>query len=186
MARRNGKPETPLPGTYLKRGEYLKLPGLIKYKPAAKYLFSAGQAQSRFLQGLKQGKILGVFCPSCGRVYVPPRAYCEYCHKPTSGWIELPGTGRIHTAVISYIATDRSPLEEPEIVGVIRLDAPGYSDDQYEFAGLFHKICGVSPEQVKNGAAIGLRVKPRWKPEVEREGSVTDIECFEPVEGDGE
>ncbi|MCE4622606.1 MAG: Zn-ribbon domain-containing OB-fold protein [Desulfurococcales archaeon] len=183
MSGEGGKPKTPLPGTYLKRDEYMKLPGLIKYKPVARYMFSAGQAQSRFLHGLKEGKILGVLCPSCRRVYVPPRAYCEYCHTPTSEWVELPGTGTIHTAVVSYIATDRSRLEEPEIVGVIRLDAPGYKEDQYEFAGLFHKICGVTPEQVMDGSAIGMRVKPRWKPAEERTGSVTDIECFEPVEG---
>lgn len=183
MSSGKGKPETPLPGTYLKRDEYMKLPGMIKYQARARYLFSAGQAQSRFLKGLKEGRILGVKCPVCGRVYVPPRAYCEYCHAPTTDWVEVPGTGRIHTAVVSYIATDRSRLEEPEIVGVIRLDAPGYKEGQYEFAGLFHKICGVTPEQVMDGSAIGLRVKPRWKPVEERTGSITDIECFEPVEG---
>ena len=180
---REGMPKTPLPGFYLKRSDLDNLPGLIRYKPVAKYLFSAGQAQSKFLKGLKEGKILGVRCPVCGRVYVPPRAYCEYCHAPTSEWVELPGTGEIHTAVISYIATDRSRLEKPEIVGVIKLDAPGYKEGQYEFAGLFHRICGVTPEQVINGSAIGLRVRPRWRPPEERTGSVNDIECFEPVRG---
>ena len=177
-----GKPVNP-PGTYLKRQDLERLPGIIKYKPRAKYLFTAGQALSRFLKGLKEGKILGVRCPVCGRVYVPPRAYCEYCHVPTSEWVELPGTGVVHTAVVSYIATDRSRMEKPEIVGVIRLDAPGYKEDSYEFAGLFHKLCGVTPEQVMDGSVIGMRVKPRWKPPEERTGSITDIECFEPVEG---
>ncbi len=177
-----GKPVNP-PGTYLKKQDLERLPGIIKYKPSARYLFAAGQALSRFLKGLKEGKILGVRCPVCGRVYVPPRAYCEYCHAPTSEWVELPGTGVVHTAVVSYIATDRSRMEKPEIVGVIRLDAPGYREDSYEFAGLFHKLCGVTPEQVMDGSVIGMRVKPRWKPPEERTGSITDIECFEPVEG---
>lgn len=183
MSGESGRPKTPLPGTYLAGEEFEKLPGSVMYKPAAKYLFSAGQAQSRFLQGLREGRILGVKCPRCGRVYVPPRAYCEYCHAPTTEWIEVPGTGAVHTAVVSYIATDRKRLGEPEIVAVIRLDAPGYREDQYEFAGMFHKLCGVTPQQVMDGSAIGLRVKPRWKPREQRVGSVTDIECFEPAEG---
>ncbi len=178
-----GKPENP-PGTYLKRDQLEKLPGLIRYKPSVKYSFAAGQALSRFLKGLKEGKILGVKCPVCGRVYVPPRAYCEYCHVPTSEWVELPGTGTVHTAVISYIATDRRRVEKPEIVGVIRLDAPGYKEGSYEFAGLFHRLCGVKPEQVIDGSIIGMKVRPKWKPPEERVGSVNDIECFEVVGGE--
>ena len=170
-------------GTYLSSKEFRAVPGLVVDRPRARYHFAAGQAQSRFLQGLKEGKILGVRCPSCGRVYVPPRAYCEYCHVPTREWVELPGTGVIHTAVVSYISTTRARLEKPEIVGVIRLDAPGYKEDGYEFAGLFHRICGVTPEDVMSGRAIGMRVRPRWRPPEERKGDINDIECFEPVEG---
>ncbi|MCE4625921.1 MAG: Zn-ribbon domain-containing OB-fold protein [Desulfurococcales archaeon] len=172
-----------LPGRYLKRAEMYSLPGLVRYKPQAKYRFSAGIAQSKFLKGLKEGKILGVKCPVCGRVYVPPRAFCEYCHVPMNEWVELPGTGEIHTAVVSYISTFRERMEEPEIVGVIKLDAPGYTEGSYEFAGLFHRLCGIKPEDVMSGKAIGMRVKPRWKPPEERKGDINDIECFEPVEG---
>ncbi len=170
-----------LPGHYLKSKEMYELPGLVEYRPRVRYRFSAGQAQTRFLEGLKEGKILGVKCPRCGRVYVPPRAYCEYCYAATSEWVELPGTGVIHTAVISYISTFRERMEKPEIVGVVRLDAPGYKEDSYEFAGLFHKLCGVTEEDVKTGRAIGMKVKPRWRPPEERVGDVNDIECFEPV-----
>ncbi len=171
-----------LPGHGLKAKEMYSLPGLVEYVPRARYSFAAGQALSVFLKGLKEGKILGRKCPRCGRVYVPPRMYCEYCHVPTSEWVEVPDTGVIHTAVVSYISTFRERLEKPEIVGVVRLDAPGYPENSYEFAGLFHKFCGVSEEDVKTGKAIGMRVKARWKPVEERKGDITDIECFEPVE----
>ena len=170
-------------GTPLKAGEMSGLPGLVVDRPRARYSFAVGQAVSVFLEGLRQGRILGVKCPRCGRVFVPPRSYCEYCHAPTRDWVELPGTGSIHTAVVSYIATDRSRLEEPEIVGVIRLDSPGYRPDSYEFAGLFHRICGITSEDVMSGRAIGMKVKPRWRPPEERRGDINDIECFEPVEG---
>lgn len=178
--------ETRLPGTYLKGSEMYSLPGLVEYRPNVKYEFTAGQAQGRFLQGLKEGRILGVKCPRCGRVYVPPRMYCEYCMAPTTEWVELSGEGEVHTAVVSYISTFRERLEKPEIIAVIRLYAPGYTGkpDEYEFPGLFHKLCNVEPDDVVSGRIIGARVRPRWRPPEERRGSVTDIECFEPV-GEG-
>ena len=170
-----------LEGTKLKEKDFAGLPGVVYYKGRAKYLFAAGEAQSVFLHGLRQGKIIGAVCRKCGRVYVPPRAYCEYCLRPTDGYIEVPDVGTISTAVVSYISADRGKLEEPVIVGVVRLDAPGYRDESYEFAGLFHKFCNVKPEDVVSGKVIGMKVKAKWKPERERRGSILDIECFEPI-----
>jgi uncharacterized OB-fold protein len=99
---------------------------------------------------------------------------------PTVEIVEVPDTGTVHTAVVSYIKATRERLEKPEIVGIIRLDVPGYRDDEYEFAGLFHKLCGVTPEDVMSGRVIGMRVRARWRPPEERRGSILDIECFEP------
>jgi len=176
------KPEK-VPGRYVREEELRKLPGIIEYKPVARYSYSAGQALSEFLKGLKEGRILGKLCPSCHRVLVPPRVYCEFCFTPTTEWIEIPGTGRVESAVISYIGTARERLEKPEIVGIIRLDAPGYPENSFDFAGLFHKLCNVAEDDVKTGKVIGMRVKPRWKPPEERRGSILDIECFEPIRG---
>lgn len=165
------------PGRGLRSGELYRLPGLVEYRPRARYSFPAGQAISRFLEGLKEARILGSRCGSCGRVYVPPRAYCEYCFKASVEWVEVEDRGVVHTAVVSYISADRARLEKPEIVGVIRLEAPGHREGSYEFAGLFHRICNASPEDVFTGRIIGSRVRARWRSE--RSGSINDIECFE-------
>lgn len=173
-----------LPGTYIKGEDMYRLPGLVEYKPKAKYNFTSGQAQGRFLEGLKRGKIVGVKCPRCGRIYIPPRMYCEYCMSPTSELVEVSGEGEVHTAVVSYISTFRERIDRPEIIAVIRLYAPGYTGkkDEYEFPGIFHRLCNVEPDDVVSGRVIGMRVRPRWKPPEERVGSINDIECFEPVE----
>ncbi len=171
---------TKLPGTKLSSKEMYSLPGLVESAPQAKYDFSAGPTISRFLQGLKEGKILGRKCPRCGRVYVPPRDYCEYCHVALTDWVEVPDTGTVHTAVVSYISVRRERLEKPEVVGVIRLDVPGYPPNGYEFAGLFHRLC-VPPEEAMSDEVIGMKVRARWKPKEQRTGSILDIECFEPV-----
>ncbi|MCS7107307.1 MAG: Zn-ribbon domain-containing OB-fold protein [Acidilobaceae archaeon] len=168
-----------IPGRYVKEEELKRMAGVIEYKPTAKYAYSAGQALSVFLKGLREGKIVGRTCNSCRRIMVPPREFCEYCHSPAGEWVELPGTGRVETASVSYISARRAKLREPEVVAIIRLDAPGYRGDEPDFPGIFHRLCGVTEEEVKGGKVFGARVRPRWRPEGERRGSITDIECFE-------
>ena len=63
----------------------------IKTPMRLEYRYSAGEATSRFLRGIAQGKILGQRCPSCKKVYVPPRGSCprapsrprKRCSSPT-------------------------------------------------------------------------------------------------------
>lgn len=141
--------------------------------PDMRYSWTAGQAISRFLNGLKEGKILGVKCNECKRIMVPPRMFCELCYKPIDGWVELKDTGTILTFSISYIDPDARPLPKPVIVAVIHID--GASPNM----GIMHLIDEIEPEKVY----IGMRVKAVWKPENERIGSVTDIKYWKPLEG---
>ncbi len=144
----------------------------IEYKPFAKYNFSAGQALSRFLLELKNGKIIGRKCNKCNRVLVPPRLYCEVCFRETDEWIYVRDEGIVKTAVVSYITADARKAEQPQVVGVIELiDAPGQ--------GIFHRI-NVSPEKVINREIFGKRVKAIWSGE--RKGDINDILYFEVIE----
>jgi len=164
--------ETPS-GTPLKE-EDLKKVNTVVYKPKAEYAYSAGQAQSKFLLSLKEKKIIGRKCNKCGRVYVPPRMYCDDCFRPTDEWIEVKDEGVVETVVASFISWTRERIEKPEIVGVIRLFP---SDDKdWVFPGLFHRIC-ADFEDVKNMSVFGKKVKAVWKEN--RVGSIDDIECFE-------
>lgn len=163
-------------GTPLKEEDLKKL-HLITYKPNAKYAYTAGQAYSKFLEGLKEKKIIGRKCYKCGRVYVPPRMYCDDCFRPTDEWVEVKDEGVVETVVASFISWTRERLENPEIVGVIRLFPS--NDKDWVFPGLFHRIC-ANFDDVKNMSLFGKRVKAVWKEQ--REGSVNDIECFKVVE----
>ncbi|MCH1771028.1 MULTISPECIES: Zn-ribbon domain-containing OB-fold protein [Metallosphaera] len=158
--------------------EELKEHVTISYKPQAKYSYTAGQALSTFLRGLREGKILGRKCPRCGRIYVPPRMYCEDCFYPTSQWVEVKDEGVVMTAVASFISWTRDRLEEPEIVGTIRLFPSSPRD--YVYPGLFHRIC-CSYDDVKDMRIMGKTVRARWRPAEKRTGSIDDIECFEVV-----
>ena len=154
-------------------GEQMKQVPHVVARPQAKYAWAVGVAMSRFLEGLKQGKILGRTCVQCERILVPPRMFCERCYRTTDEWVELPGTGVIETFSISYIDTDANRIKEPIFVGVLAFDgAPPH-------CGIMHYFGEVSQDKIH----IGMPVEPVWKPEGERVGAITDIKYFRPSEG---
>jgi hypothetical protein len=61
------------------------------------YLFTAGEAQSKFLHGLEQGKFIGQRCPKCKKVYTPSRGSCPTDGVPTDEIVELANTGTVTT-----------------------------------------------------------------------------------------
>jgi len=170
------KPENP-PGTPYKRSEFED--GKILYTEDSLelwYRWSLGKYLGRYLEGLKEGKILGRYCRGCGRIYVPPREVCQYCFRETDEWVEVGDTGIVNTAVVSYIQADRSRMDKPLIIAVIELEGAT------EGMGILHKLGEVDPEDVINRKIFGKRVKAVWKPPEERTGSVNDILYFKPVE----
>jgi len=143
-----------------------------KYRPKAKYAWSAGVAIGRFLEELKNGKIAATTCNKCGRIMVPPRIFCEKCFKPTDGWTYVKDTGVINTFSVSFLAADATRLKEPIIVAIINLDGAS------EGMGIIHKIGEVNDwKEVK----FGMKVKAVWKPPEERVGAITDIKYFKPI-----
>lgn len=67
---------------------------------------AAGRAASRFLTTLRDHHVLLASpCPSCDRVRVPPRSFCEDCFVPTSDeWVEVGPEATIETFAITYAA----------------------------------------------------------------------------------
>jgi len=150
----------------------------IEYVPAAKYSYAAGQATSKFLLGLKEKKVYGRLCKKCGRIYVPPKMYCEECFRPTDEWVEVSQYGIVQTAIATFVSWKRERLETPIIAGIIRLETPREFGDSYTFPGIFHFI-NANYDEVKDLSIIGKRVKIVWNDE--RVGSILDIKYFEEV-----
>jgi len=146
-----------------------------KFRPKAKFAWSAGIAMSRFLEELKNGRIIATTCSKCERIMVPPRIYCEKCFKPTDGWTCVKDTGKINTYSVSFLAADASRLKEPIIVAIINLDGAS------EGMGIIHRI-----EEVKDWKQVkfGMKVKAVWKSPKERTGAITDIKYFKPLKGE--
>jgi uncharacterized OB-fold protein len=87
-------------------------------------------------------------------------------------YVPLQDTGTVNTYSLCYVTWDVKRIKEPEIPAVIEID--GASPLQ----GILHKLGEVEPGNVE----IGMRVQAVWKPEDEREGAVTDILYFKPIE----
>jgi uncharacterized OB-fold protein len=148
------------------------------WTPTLEYAWDAGEAISRFLEGLRQEKILGVRCRRCGRTVTPPRAFCELDFKPMDEWVELAATGTVNTFSICYVTWDMKSLRRPQIPAVIEIDG---TSPRVGFLHLVGGVAGRAVEEIRRRVRVGMPVRAVWKPSAEREGAITDIRYFEPI-----
>ena len=155
-------------GKALASGEVI----VTNYYADLKYSWASGSAVSRFLNELKNGKIIGRKCNKCQRILIPPRMFCEDCFRDTDDWVFVKDTGTINTYSMPHVAFDASRLEKPFYVGVISIDGAS------PMMGFLHLLGEInSPSEV----SVGMKVEAVWKPSEERVGSILDIRCFRPV-----
>ncbi|MBA7665273.1 hypothetical protein ES703_73343 [subsurface metagenome] len=150
----------------LEESESLVFPGKIDI-PNTYY---AGMVGSRFLIELRDNKkILGIKCPTCNRVYVPPRSTCKDCFGKLSELVEVSNKGTLLTYAVAYQPQPVQPVEVPIAYGIVQLDGAD--------TGLAHMLGEVDPEQLK----VGMKVKAVFKVKKERVASILDIKYFKPL-----
>ena len=163
-------------GKRLTLDEFMNTELSVKHHPEMEYNWATGVAITKFLKGLKNGKILGTYCNDCDRTVCPPRMFCEECFNPMNHYVKLPDTGVINTFSLAFIRTDATRREKAEIPAVIDIDGTSISP-----SGFLHLIDeDVSHDKIK----IGMKVKAVWKDEKDRIGDITDIKFFELLEDD--
>ena len=161
------------PGVYLKESDFRDKKVLFnEWEPNAQYAWDAGVAIGRYLDELKQGRLVGVRCRKCNRAMIPPRTSCEWCFRPMDDWVYLPDTGTVNTFSLCYVTWNMKRLTDPQMPAVIDIDGASKG------MGIMHLLGGVKPDDVK----IGMRVQAVWKPAAERQGDITDILYFEPLQ----
>jgi uncharacterized OB-fold protein len=136
------------------------------------FAWDTGVAIGAYLASLKKGIIMGSLCNTCRKIVVPPRTVCEQCFHPMNEFVPLKDTGVVNTFSLCYVTWDVQRIKEPEIPAVIDIDGAS------PLHGIMHMLGDVDPQQVK----IGMRVKAVWKPAEERQGAITDILYFKPLE----
>lgn len=164
---------TNFPGTPLGEEDFAEGKVLFNYDQLrGDFAWDTGIAISRYLAALKEGIILGARCATCRKTVVPPRTVCEWCFRPMQEYVPLQDSGIVNTFSLCYVTWDVQRIKEPEIPAVIEIDGAS------PLHGIMHKIGGVDPQKVH----IGMRVKAVWRPPSEREGAITDIMYFKPIE----
>jgi uncharacterized protein len=161
------------PGTSLSEKDFAEGKVLFRHDALkGRYAWDTGAAIGSYLASLKKGVILGSRCTQCQKTVVPPRVVCEWCFRPMDDYVPLQDTGTVNTFSICYVTWDVQRIIEPEIPAVIEIDgaSPGH--------GIMHKLGEVDPQKI----TVGMRVKAVWLPPDERQGAITDIAYFKPVE----
>jgi uncharacterized OB-fold protein len=73
-------------------------------------------------EALKQNRLLGLKCQTCGAITVPPKMVCPQCTSPDMEIMELKGTGKIRTFTTVYVASEGREDEVPYTIVMVELD----------------------------------------------------------------
>ena len=58
------------------------------------YVYAASPEESLFYSSVAEGKLVGQRCPTCQKVYIPPRSACPADGTPTSEEVGVPSAGQ--------------------------------------------------------------------------------------------
>jgi uncharacterized OB-fold protein len=130
------------------------------------YRRSLGPVVGAFFTALRDGKIVGSVTTD-GRVIVPPLEYDpETGEAVKDELVDVAQTGEVREWAWVTEPMRKHPLSKPFAWALVKLDGAD--------TALLHAL-DAPHDDVKKG----LRVQVRWRDE--RQGHITDIECFEPV-----
>ncbi len=134
------------------------------------YNYRVGRPMETYLRGLAEKKILGVRCPDCKRVLLPPRSACGACATRPDEWVEVQPAGTLEQFTVAHVTVEKGEIQdrdEPVLLGLIRLDGAD--------SLLTARIEGIPPGECKTG----IRVRAVWKETPE--GNLDDLDHFEPA-----
>jgi uncharacterized OB-fold protein len=134
-----------------------------------RYQHTASPAESIYLRGLAEGRLIGQRCPACGKVYIPSRGTCPADGVPTDGEVELPDTGTVTTFSVVNVGYPGQQVTPPYVAAAVLLDG---ADIAFQ-----HLILGCEPAQVR----MGMRVRAVWLPREEWDTTFRNISHFEPT-----
>ena len=133
------------------------------------FMIRPGHAMTRYLTAIESGRIVGQRCPTCAKVYVPPRGSCPTCAVPTEEEVELAHRGTVTSFCIVRVPYPGQQIKPPYVSASILLDGADIP--------FYHLIQEVPAEDVR----MGLRVEAVWAPPEERGPTAESIRYFRPT-----
>lgn len=135
-----------------------------------RYDYTPGLAQSRFLKGLAEKKILGERCPETGDVYVPPRGVSPVSGLRTTEQVEVGPKATITSFCVVHIGFGVNAPPTPFVSGLFLPDGAAVS--------LYGTVGEVDHTQVR----IGMRVEPVWVDDDQLTTSMENIRYWRPID----
>jgi uncharacterized OB-fold protein len=133
------------------------------------FIVNPGAATTRFLNAISQRRIVGQRCPSCRKVYVPPRGSCPTCTVASVEEVELGQRGTVTSFCIVRVPYPGQTIRPPYCSASILLDGADIP--------FLHLVSEIPVEDVR----MGLRVEAAWVPDEERGPTVESIRWFRPT-----
>jgi len=96
------------------------------------------ELMSRFVEELKNNKLVGTRCKKCASKYLPPRAHCK-CGSSEMEWFEAPRQGKILTYTLVTFPPESMSKYAPYIVAVAELE---------DGSRLLAQLTGVTPKSL--------------------------------------
>ena len=134
------------------------------------YRYTPGTAASGFLHGMKVGRLVGRRCPSCTKVYLPPRGGCPMCGVEFGAEVEVKDTGTMVTFAIVNVNFANRVVELPYVTAEVAFDGADTTT--------MVLLKGVAPQD----ARMGMRVQAHWIPEAEWDFSLANIDYVVPLD----
>ena len=128
-----------------------------------------------FEQFLKEDKLMGSRCKSCGELFTPPRPICPKCSDSELEWVQMKGTGKLAAFTCisigpSFMTAEGFNRKNPYCVGVVELDEGSRVDARIE------GVDTTNPETIKVGMPMTVKFLHRGESPDEK-----TYLAFEPV-----
>ncbi len=131
--------------------------------------YTAGLAGERFFRALaERGVFLATRCRTCSVVHCPATAFCERCLAALDEEVEVGPAGRLASFTCVRVGLDGQRLDDPVVVGLIRLDGADTC--------LVHRV-SADPGDL----TVGMAVEPVVRERSARIGALDDVEHFRPA-----
>lgn len=116
----------------------------------AQYIVTAGKLQQEFLGAVMRRELIGRRCPSCEKVYVPPRGSCPTCAVPCTTPVKVGPKGTVTTFSVVRFPFEGQALEPPYACAHVLLDGADVP--------LLHLVGDCDVDKVR----MGMRVEAVW------------------------
>ena len=123
---------------------------ISKTPPVTHFHLATDRYSEPFWEATKSHRLTVQHCTDCGKLRLPPSAFCAVCQSSNLDWVEAPGTGTIYSFTIITLPPFPEAAEHlPYVPAIIELDGmPGVR--------LISAIIGAALEDVRIGAPVAL------------------------------